>query len=61
MYELTEEKKARFAALREAARAKRAPAEPTKTLEEAFGDDATFTAPTSVEDFIAKMGLEGSK
>jgi hypothetical protein len=61
MYELTEEKKARFAALREAARAKRTPVQTEKTLEEAFGDDATLTQPQSVESFIAAMGLEGKK
>lgn len=31
------------------------------TLEEAFSDDAALSAPASVEDFIATMGLEGKK
>lgn len=57
------EKNAKFAALREAARAKIAAARQTQvqTLEEAIGDDATFTAPQTVESFIAALGLEGTK
>ncbi|RYD59790.1 MAG: hypothetical protein EOP83_20405 [Verrucomicrobiaceae bacterium] len=58
---LTEEKKARFAALREAARTK-TQGQPVVSLTEALGqDDAKLSAPMSVEDFIAKMGLEGTK
>lgn len=61
MNTLTEDKKVRFAALREAAR-EAAKGKPVISLAEAFGqDDAKLSAPVSVEDFIAKMGLEGGK
>jgi hypothetical protein len=61
MNTLIEEKKARFAALREAARVA-AKGKPVVSLDEAFAqDDAKLSAPLSVEDFIAKMGLEGGK
>jgi hypothetical protein len=52
----------KFAALREAARVKAASQQAqVQTLEEALGDDATFTAPQTVESFIAALGLEGTK
>jgi hypothetical protein len=62
MNQTTSNAAAKFAALREAARAKAAAQQAQiQTLEEAIGDDATFTAPQTVESFIAALGLEGTK